>query len=331
MIVMERKYKILYSIVDSFIKKGTPVSSNSLIEEYDLDVSSATIRNEMSELEKEGYIEKAYKHSGRVPTQLAYKFYINNLEKDSSLVSYTRKKIDQIFNDRDEDINFTINEVIKMINKTTNTIAVVKNEIKDLYIEDLKIYDIKNNSILILCVISNGTVIHEEQKIDIDFQSVEKAFKIITKRLIGSNLNGIKEKTNSILEIIKDEIKNVEFNFRTMVFDLINKLLISNSGHKNNLSESFDLVDRVDNKEELKKIFQLIEENKIWDLIDGSDNNDDELFIDLSKNDLNEISLINKTLNLKDGRKTIAFIGAKNQDYKKLITMIDLLEEKLKD
>ncbi len=97
---MERKYKILYLIVDSFIKEGNPISSNSIINDYDIDVSSATIRNDMSNLEKEGYITKAYKHSGRIPTSKAYKFYINNLEKDSSIIKYTREKINKIFNKR---------------------------------------------------------------------------------------------------------------------------------------------------------------------------------------------------------------------------------------
>ena len=71
---LSRKQEILKLIVEDFIQTATPVGSKYLIEKYDLPYSSATVRNEMFYLEKEGYIEKTHTSSGRVPSAKGYKY-----------------------------------------------------------------------------------------------------------------------------------------------------------------------------------------------------------------------------------------------------------------
>lgn len=76
----KRKELILNTIIKEHIKTGTPVGSSALAKNYSLDISSATIRNEMAELEKEGFIAQPHTSAGRIPTEKAYKFYIKSLE-----------------------------------------------------------------------------------------------------------------------------------------------------------------------------------------------------------------------------------------------------------
>lgn len=75
----ERKQKILSAIVESFIKSGEPVGSKALINQAGLDVSSATVRNEMADLTNKGFLVQPHTSAGRVPTQLAYRYYIDNV------------------------------------------------------------------------------------------------------------------------------------------------------------------------------------------------------------------------------------------------------------
>jgi len=81
----QRKRLILKQIVDRYIKGGEPVSSQTLLEEYSLGVSSATVRNDMHYLEEQGYIEKPYSSSGRVPTEKGYRFFVDWLLELSEL------------------------------------------------------------------------------------------------------------------------------------------------------------------------------------------------------------------------------------------------------
>jgi len=77
----ERKELILKTIIKEHIKTGVPVGSSILVDKYKLDVSPATVRNDMAELEEEGYIKQPYTSAGRIPTEKAYRFYINDLSE----------------------------------------------------------------------------------------------------------------------------------------------------------------------------------------------------------------------------------------------------------
>ena len=81
----DRKKRILQAIIDEYINSAEPVSSGSIVKKYGLDFSSATIRNEMAELESAGYLDKPHTSSGRVPSDKGYRFYVNELLKDDNL------------------------------------------------------------------------------------------------------------------------------------------------------------------------------------------------------------------------------------------------------
>ena len=77
----ERRRKILKEIVDEYIETAEPVSSAVIVDKYEQDISSATVRNDMAELEKSGYLEKTHTSSGRVPSAKGYRLYVDELLK----------------------------------------------------------------------------------------------------------------------------------------------------------------------------------------------------------------------------------------------------------
>lgn len=97
----KRKELILYTIIKEHIKTGAPVGSGVLVEKYKLDISPATVRNEMAELEGAGYIIQPHTSAGRIPTEAAYKFYVNNL-KDKKLGESEAASLKKCLKDKDE-------------------------------------------------------------------------------------------------------------------------------------------------------------------------------------------------------------------------------------
>ena len=79
MFLDERKKRILQAIVNDYVKFAEPIASKIIADKYDLDLSSATIRNEMAELEELGLIEKTHTSSGRIPSDLGYRYYVDSL------------------------------------------------------------------------------------------------------------------------------------------------------------------------------------------------------------------------------------------------------------
>ena len=94
----ERKRKILKEIVDEYIESAEPVSSAIIVEKYEQDISSATVRNDMAELEKAGYLEKPHTSAGRIPSAKGYRLYVDELLKydDISLeeIKYIGEKLE---------------------------------------------------------------------------------------------------------------------------------------------------------------------------------------------------------------------------------------------
>ena len=93
----DRKKRILQAIVDEYVNTAEPVSSGAISKKKGLDFSSATIRNEMSELEKSGYLEKTHTSSGRIPSVKGYRLYVDELLKEDNIsleeIKYIKEKL----------------------------------------------------------------------------------------------------------------------------------------------------------------------------------------------------------------------------------------------
>ncbi len=94
----ERKRKILKEIVDEYIESAEPVSSAVIVEKYETDISSATVRNDMAELEKEGYLEKPHTSAGRIPSAKGYRLYVDELLSYDNIsleeIKYIQEKLE---------------------------------------------------------------------------------------------------------------------------------------------------------------------------------------------------------------------------------------------
>ena len=102
----DRKKKVLQAIVEEYINTAEPVSSNALTNNYGLNYSSATIRNEMADLEKKGYLDKTHTSSGRIPSEKGYRYYVDELMKDDDIsleeIKYISSKLETKVNEIEE-------------------------------------------------------------------------------------------------------------------------------------------------------------------------------------------------------------------------------------
>ena len=90
-----RKEKILSAVIETFIRTGEPIGSKALLEETDLGVSSATVRNELKALDDEGYLHQPHTSAGRIPTKQGYRYYIDNLMKPAVLPENLRENMER--------------------------------------------------------------------------------------------------------------------------------------------------------------------------------------------------------------------------------------------
>ncbi|MCH5299721.1 MAG: heat-inducible transcription repressor HrcA [Ruminococcus sp.] len=119
-----RKQKVLAAIVENYIETGEPVGSKTLLDQMDISVSSATIRNEMADLTNSGYLLQPHTSAGRIPSQMGYRFYIDNFLKPQSLNERIREYIDTNLEAKAKDPENILNTACKIISELTDLAAV---------------------------------------------------------------------------------------------------------------------------------------------------------------------------------------------------------------
>lgn len=119
-----RKQRILSAIIESYIRTGEPVGSKTLLTEADLNVSSATVRNEMADLTGKGYIVQPHTSAGRIPTHLGYRYYVENLMKAVPLADGGREYIEARLYEAADSPEGILDSAAKLISELTGLVAV---------------------------------------------------------------------------------------------------------------------------------------------------------------------------------------------------------------
>ncbi len=328
----ERKKMILFSIINSYVNLGEPIGSNSLLNEYSLDISSATIRNEMSTLEKMGLLEKAHTSGGRYPSDKGYRLYVNNL-LENSLNEKEDENLEKILDKRYGNVSKIVETATLLLSKMTNLTAVsytIRNNITKVI--NLELLKINPSMLLFIVVYDNGSLISDRIYIseEIDDKKLIEISRTLKQNIEGKNLkdlakifekiknSGFKQYEN-LLDILEKKINNDSLS------DLTKEVIIKGLGNIFNFKEFEDPI----KAREFIKIFDSKE--RIWELIENSNN---ELQITIGdENEINELkdnTIITSHFNYdKDIVGQIGIIGLTRIDYKEVISDIKLISDLL--
>lgn len=165
----ERKKKILQAVIDEYIQSAEPVSSGSIAGKYSLNYSSATIRNEMADLEKEGYLDKPHTSSGRVPSALGYRLYVDELLKEDNIsleeIKYIKSKLETRVNEMEELTKIATNTLSEITHYTTVAIG-PKNNLQN--IEEVKFVLLGKRMLMAIILTDTGIIKETIIKFDED-------------------------------------------------------------------------------------------------------------------------------------------------------------------
>ena len=329
----DRKKKILQAIVEEYIEKAEPVSSGSLVKA--LNCSSATIRNEMSELEQAGYLDKPHTSAGRIPSQQGYRYYIDELLTEDKLtkkeIEYIKSKLETKVNEL-EDITKIATTTLSEVTHYT-TIAVGPN-VEEHTIMDIKFVLLGSNVLMAIILTESGIIREATIKFDEDIteEQVRNLNYIFANKLIGKSMDEI---NGSFEEYLGTELK-AGIKVIRKIIDEINKVLktTSNEVYLEGTNKSFDLPEF--KKAEIAKDFMnaLDAKDLVADVLNTGIAEDINVYIgdELSDEKLKNFSVItfNHILGDKD-IGTIGIIGPKRMDYAKVISVMKYISKKLKE
>jgi heat-inducible transcriptional repressor len=328
----KRKRRILQAIVEEYIETAEPVSSGNLVKE--LDCSSATIRNDMAELEKIGFLEKPHTSAGRVPSQKGYRYYVNELIRDDKI---TKKEM-EIIRDRLETKVNNLEELTRIATTTLSeithytTIAVAP-DVQKHEIIDIK-FVLLGTSVLMAVILTDSGIIRESIiKFDEDITQaqVDDLTYIFKNKLVGKPLETL---NGPIEDFIVAEMQT-GINIIQKVIEEINKLILESQ------KVYLDGANKVTEMPEFKKtnvakeFLDVLEEKElVADLLNTGDAKDINIYIgeESEVDELKNFSIV--TFNhLLEGKDigTIGIIGPTRMDYSKIISVMKYISKKLND
>lgn len=217
----DRKKKILSAVVSENIKNAEAVSSKNLQSKYFNDISSATIRNELVALEEMGYLQQQHTSSGRVPTELGFKKYIEDLMVVNKLSKKELSKINSMFTGKLSEMEELAQKAATVISDATNYASVVYLGILDeAIIEKVKIVQITEDQALVVVVTDRGII--KDITMSTEKQITEEDFEYASI-LLSEALNGkMLKETELAADLIKNQAKKYKYIF-SMLLAVITK------------------------------------------------------------------------------------------------------------
>lgn len=324
----ERAERVLKLIVEEYIKNAKPVGSSSICEI--LECSSATIRNEMAELENLGYLEKTHISSGRIPSEKGYRYYVDNLMKPKNMTGEEMLKLQQVFHNSSLQINDAISKSLEIISEMTNyTSVILGSASKENKLKQVEVLPLENNRLIAIVITDKGHVEHKDLIIEenISIDEIKKTTEIINKMLVDTPIDEVSEKLEfEIKPVIGKYVKQHEalYNaFYNVFTDFAKKNNMQFVGKTNILKQpEFDNVEKIKtliNKFEDKSIVNSIQENEEGiHVYIGSENEFDD-----------DVTIIKSKYNIDGEEGTIAIVGPKRMEYDKVVSLLEYINSNL--
>ena len=186
----ERRNEILRSLVEEYIRSGEPVSSRTICEATDLGVSTATVRNEMAALERDGFVYQPHTSAGRVPTSAAYRYYVDHLGP-SKLRAPTHAKITGFFDTVHLELTKLLKATSRLLADVTQLPAVVVAPgVAGEKIRDVHLVHLADDLILAVVVTEGGRVIQERVRLEVPMavSDLTKSEALVSRSVVGSNI-----------------------------------------------------------------------------------------------------------------------------------------------
>ena len=327
-----RKKKILQAIIEEYINTAEPVSSGSIVKRYGLDLSSATIRNEMAELEKVGYIEKTHTSSGRVPSAKGYRLYVDELLNDQNInlaeIKYIQSKLNAKINEIEDLTKITTSTISEVTHYTTVAIG-PKAQIQN--IQEIKFVLLGTRMLMAVLLTEDGlikeTIIKFDQ--DITEEQVETLNYIFNNKLRGKPLDSI----DKPLEEYIFSHMNYSLGVIKPIMEQLNKVVNEEEKiYLEGANKAFELPE-FKSLEIAKNFINIIDQKEIMaDLLNTGFANDINVYIgDENENEkLKYFSIVTFRHRYKNkDLGTIGIIGPTRMDYSKVISVMKYINKKL--
>lgn len=330
----ERKLKILQAIISDYVRSAEPVGSRTLSKKYELGISPATIRNEMADLEEMGYLTHPHTSAGRVPSDKAYRLYVNALMEKKELTMEEKMVIAQRLQGNVNEFEKTIEHAAAILSEITNltSFAMTPRQNNDT-LKFINLLPVDDRTVVLMIVSESGKISNTALKLKVPYteENLQLLAKTMTFNYKGKTISEVL--THNIIENVETDItamsglaEDVMPNFMKTLEDMLNVNLymegltnIFDIPEYNNLEKAKSFIEMLSQKEDFTRKLMEREDGIIVTI--GEENPEDVM---------HDCSLITATYHV-DGKMVgkIGVIGPTRMQYGEITSIIEYLTDNL--
>lgn len=334
----DRKKRILQAVIDEYMGTAEPVGSRAISKKNDLGLSSATIRNEMADLEEMGFLIQPHTSAGRVPSDTAYRFYVNTMLKRYQMSVETIQRLQKELQEKVSRLEVLIRKASVIASILTDyTTVITTPELNTAVIKRFELVELGPGSVMLIIVTNTGAVKNKIMNFgELNERDIKGLSDILNNNLTGLTAHDITfEKIQLLHDKIQGRLKispKMLINIMNFVYSAVEEMdetdiFVSNT-------KSIFSYPEYNNVQEARKMLTFLEDKK--NLKELVSNNDTDTGISIkigSENEFEELSnssivTVNYSLNNKTVGK-IGVIGPKRMDYAKVIASLNCISEHL--
>lgn len=327
----DRKLKILASVVDEYVRTGEPVGSKAVSNLANINVSAATIRNDMAVLEQLGYLEQPHTSAGRVPTFMGYRLYIDKLMSPSVLSDEEKLRLDEMLGDNNTPEEMLVQNAATALTELTQCAAVVSNAAPRFsVISKVEVIPTGKRIYVILLITSNGSIKNKACRLEFDLNHEQLDF---FTHYIEENLHGISidELSDEMLDKMVAAMSTYMVTLSPLIKgicelseDLKHVELTVSGGEKLLSCDELDKMEVVRFIEHKNDFTTLLDDTFSGIMVKFGAENDGFVIG-------NSSMIVSKYRKSGKEAGSIGIIGPMRVDYKKIIPYIEYLTQKISD
>lgn len=339
-----RKLKILNAVIKNYLETGEPVGSRTISKETDLNLSSATIRNEMADLEEMGYIIQPHTSSGRIPSDAGYRLYVDNLmkEKEAELDKKERdlNSMKEFLNDKVEQVEELLQNTAKLLANDTNYATMITTPInrRGRRLKFIQFSLLEENKLLCV-IVAEGNIIKNRIITLKEILDNETILKL--NILFNTSLNGLSLEEMNIGLISKMTNQATEhMELVRNILDVVGLALADEDDFKIYTSGTTNIFKypELSERDTASELINTFEEKKLLTNLLVDKNNESEenrgiqVYIgnETSVQSMKDCSVVTATYEIEEGvTGTIGIIGPKRMDYEKVVETLKTVKSQL--
>lgn len=333
----ERKKRVLEAIILDYIATAEPVGSRTISKKYDLGVSPATVRNEMSDLEEMGLIEQPHTSAGRIPSQIGYRYYVDFLMERQIVTQTVKGHIRKALSQKIHATEALAQDVLKLLSQMTNyTTLMMATSYQECRLSHVQLLPIGDTKLVLIVVLDNGHVEHRilDAKAVLTPEQIDEVTDLLRRSLSGMTVSQWRQSSTEAIQAAWEG----ELSFLQDILNYVEDAMTVEYEHKVYLSGALNILNQPEFRDvdKVRNLLGLLEEEQIMQrlMLDFKQGPSEDIVIRIGRENphegLSACSLVTATYQM-DGKVIgrVGVLGPTRMDYSKTAGLLEYLSKSL--